>query len=191
MTFSAYTKQFPDEAISTIRSALIFTSILGIVLGIVALVWTNATVVVLGFLFGVALIVMGLFRIYLAFSASFLGAGWRVLSGVLGLLVLAMGIIAVFSPEDAVWLLALFIGIGWIFQGISDLAAAFSKTAHAPTWYLILSGVISLLAGIVLAFIAPFIGLQVLVWVAGIMLIVVSIATLFTLPKKVSAPPAV
>ncbi|ACY23552.1 conserved hypothetical protein [Gordonia bronchialis DSM 43247] len=183
MTFAVYTKQIPDEFVNAVRTAMIVTSVIGIVLGIVAIVWPGPTTVVLGFLFGIALIVAGLFRIYQAFAATFLSVGWRALLGVLGLIVLVAGVIAVTSPEDAVWLLALFIGIGWIFQGVSDLYAAFSGSAHAPKWYLIISGVISVLAGIVLAAVPWALG--VFVWVAGIMLIVVSVATLLTLPKKV------
>ena len=68
MTFAPYAKQIPDELISSIRTAMIVTSIIGIVLGIIAVVWPSATVVVLAVLFGIALIVAGLFRIYVALS---------------------------------------------------------------------------------------------------------------------------
>ena len=106
---------------------MIVTSIIGIVLGIIAVVWPSATVVVLAVLFGIALIVAGLFRIYVAFAAKVLGTGWRILTGILGFLVLVMGIIALFSPANAVWFLALFIGFAWLFDGIGDLVTAFSK----------------------------------------------------------------
>lgn len=191
MTFAPYAKQIPDELISSIRTAMIVTSIIGIVLGIIAVVWPSATVVVLAVLFGIALIVAGLFRIYVAFAAKVLGTGWRILTGILGFLVLVMGIIALFSPANAVWFLALFIGFAWLFDGIGDLVTAFSKTAHAPTWYLILTGVISILAGLVLLIGSSMWALSVLVWVAGIFLIVISVITLFNLPKKVSDQSAV
>lgn len=186
MTFGVYTKQIPDELVGAIRTGLIATSIVGIVLGIIAVVWTDKSVIILGILFGISLIVTGIFRIYQAFAATFIGAGWRLLLGILGLAILALGIIALFSPEDAVWLLALFIGIGWIFQGVGDLYAGVTKSAHAPTWFLVVSGVISVLAGIVMIIAGQF-ALTVFVWVGGILLIVISIATLLTLPKKVDA----
>ena len=85
MTFAVYTKQIPDEFVNAVRTAMIVTSVIGIVLGIVAIVWPGPTTVVLGFLFGIALIVAGLFRIYQAFAATFLSVGWRALLGVLGL----------------------------------------------------------------------------------------------------------
>lgn len=188
MTFAtAYTKHFPDELIGAVRTALIITSIVGIVLGIVAILWPGPTIVVVAILFAISLIIAGIFRIYQAFAASFLSTGTRVLLGIVGAIVLIAGVIAVFSPGDALWLLAVFIGIGWIFQGVADLYGAVTKSGHSPTWFLILSGVISVIAGIVMI-ILPVFSLEVLTWVGGIMLVALSIATLLTLPKKVEAP---
>ncbi|MCZ4579013.1 DUF308 domain-containing protein [Gordonia amicalis] len=192
MTFAtAYTKHFPDELIGAVRTALIVTSIVGIVLGVVVIVWPGPTIVVVAILFAISLIIAGIFRIYQAFAASFLSTGVRVLLGVVGVIVLLAGIIALFSPGDAIWLLAVFIGIGWIFQGVADLYAAVTKSGHSPTWFLILSGIVAVIAGIVMI-ILPVFSLQVLAWVGGIMLVALSIATLLTLPKKVEvAGPAV
>ncbi|MCZ0915059.1 DUF308 domain-containing protein [Gordonia amicalis] len=188
MTFAtAYTKHFPDELIGAVRTALIVTSIVGIVLGVVVIVWPGPTIVVVAILFAISLIIAGIFRIYQAFAASFLSTGVRVLLGVVGVIVLLAGIIALFSPGDAIWLLAVFIGIGWIFQGVADLYAAVTKSGHSPTWFLILSGIVAVIAGIVMI-ILPVFSLQVLAWVGGIMLVALSIATLLTLPKKVDAP---
>lgn len=186
MTFGVYTKQIPDELVGAIRTGLIVTSIVGIVLGIIAVVWPHISVLVLGVLFGISLIVTGIFRIYQAFAASFVSAGWRVLLGILGLLILVLGIMALISPEDAIWLLALFIGVGWIFQGVADLYAAMTKSGHSPVWFLVFAGVVSVLAGIVMI-VAGQLALTAFVWVAGILLIVLSVVTLFTLPKKVDA----
>ncbi|MDS1114172.1 DUF308 domain-containing protein [Gordonia westfalica] len=188
MTFATvYQKHFPDELIGAVRTALIVTSIVGIVLGIVVILWPGPTIVVVAILFAISLIIAGIFRIYQAFAATFLSKGVRVLLGVVGVIVLLAGIIALFSPGDAVWLLAVFIGIGWIFQGVADLYAAVTKSGHSPTWFLILSGIVAVIAGIVMI-ILPVFSLQVLAWVGGIMLVALSIATLLTLPKKVDAP---
>ena len=47
MTFAVYTKQIPDEFVNAVRTAMIVTSVIGIVLGIVAIVWPGPTTVVL------------------------------------------------------------------------------------------------------------------------------------------------
>ncbi|WP_238423164.1 HdeD family acid-resistance protein [Gordonia sp. 'Campus'] len=188
MTFATvYTKHFPDELVGAVRSALIVTSIVGIVLGVIAIVWPGPTIVVVAMLFAISLIIAGIFRIYQAFAASFLGTGARAMLGIVGAIVLLAGVIALFSPGDAVWLLAVFVGIGWIFQGVADLYAAITKSGHSPTWFLILSGIVSVGAGIVMM-ILPSFSLGVLAWVGGIMLVALSIATLLTLPKKVEQP---
>lgn len=191
MTFAtAYTKHFPDELLGAVRTSLIITSIVGIVVGIIAVVWPGPTIVVVAMLFAISLIVAGVFRIYQAFAATFLRKGIRAFLGITGVIVVIAGVIALFSPYDALWLLAVFIGIGWIFQGVADLVAAATKSGHSPTWYLILAGILSVLAGIVMM-ILPVFSLKVLAWVGGIMLIALSIATLLTLPKKVDATPTV
>ncbi|AFA71685.1 putative membrane protein [Gordonia polyisoprenivorans VH2] len=188
MTFGVNTRQFPNEIIGAVRTALIVTSIVGIVLGLVAVFWPRATTLVLAVLFGISLIIAGIFRLYQAFAATFLSTGLRALLGVVGVLTLLVGIIALFSPGDAVWLLALFIGIGWIFQGVHDLFSAVSGSQHSPTWFLILSGVISVIAGIVMIVLGQY-AVTVVVFVGGVMLVVISIVTLCTLPKKIESGP--
>ncbi|MGK2318702.1 HdeD family acid-resistance protein [Gordonia rhizosphera] len=184
MTMADYSRQMPNEAVAFVRTTMITTSIIGIVLGIMMLVWPNVTLLVIAVLFGISLIVAGLFRIYAAFAASLLSGGWRLLLGLVGALILAAGIIALFNPEKSLWLLAIFIGIAWIFQGVADLAQAITGSMHAPRWLLILSGAVSIIAGIVMMTI-PGLAWTAFVWIAAIMLIVISVVTLFILPKKV------
>lgn len=184
MTIADYAKQIPNELIGAVRSTMIATSIAGIVLGIIALAWPRATLLVVAVLFGIALIVAGLFRIYEAFASTLLSGGWRFVLGLIGVVILAAGIIALFNPEQSLVFLAIFIGVGWIFQGCADLSHATAGSLHAPRWLLVLSGIVSIIAGIVMMLI-PGLALATFLWVAAIMLIVVSIVTLFTLPKKI------
>ncbi|MFW0783123.1 DUF308 domain-containing protein [Gordonia sp. CPCC 206044] len=187
MTIADYARQIPDEVVGLVRSAMILTSIIGIALGIIVLVWPKATLVVIAVLFGISLIVAGLFRLYEAFASNLLSGGWRFALGLIGVLILAAGIIALFNPEESLVFLAIFIGIGWIFQGVADLSHAVSGSAHTPRWLLVASGVIAIIAGIVMMSI-PALALATVVWISGILLIVISVATLLTLPKKVNTP---
>ena len=184
MTIADYAKQLPNEVVGAVRATIIFTAVTGIVLGIVALVWPNATLFVIAVLFGISLIVAGLLRIYQAFASTFLSGGWRFVIGLIGALILYAGIVALFNPEASLLFLAIFIGLGWIFQGVGDLFSATTGSRHAPTWLLVLSGIVSIIAGIVMMLI-PGLALATFIWVAAIMLIVISIVSLFTLPKKV------
>ncbi len=188
MTIADYAKQIPDEMVSAVRSAMIASAITGIVLGIIVLVWPSATLFVIGVLFSISLIILGVFRIWQAMASSFLSGGWRAFMGIIGVLILLLGIVALFNPANALQFLAIFISVAWIFQGVGDIATAVSGSAHAPRWLLILSGIVAIVAGLVMFFL-PLFALSVFIWVGAILLIVVSIATLFTLPKKVAAQP--
>lgn len=186
MTIADYSKQLPDELVGALRSTVIASAVAGVVLGIIALVWPAATLLVITILFGFALIFAGVFRLHQAFASSILSTGMRILFGIVGVIIVFAGIITLIRPFEGLVLLGLFIGIGWIFQGVGDLFTVGSGSLHAPKWLVILSGVISVLAGILMvAFPAQLLGT--VLWVGAILLIAISIASLFTLPKKVDA----
>jgi len=176
--------RLPDDAVNVVRSGLIFTSVLGIVLGILMMAWPGPTVFIAGLLFGIALIVTGLFRLFMAFAAVGLSAGLRVVMVIFGVLMVGLGALAVISPEDAWWMLAVFIGVGWIFSGFQDLFGANVHEYLAPRWLVVVGGIISVLAGIGMLIFSPVDTLTTIAWVVGLLLIVVSIAGLFQLPKK-------
>ncbi|MFW0788285.1 HdeD family acid-resistance protein [Gordonia sp. CPCC 205333] len=184
MTFAINVRQYPAELVNMVRTTIIVTSVLGIALGVAILVWPKATLIVAATLFGLSLIATGLLRIYQAAVASFLSIGWRILLGVFGFAILVLGVVALFHPAESLYLLAIFIGVGWLMQGIGELFAIGSGAKHAPIWLLVLSGIISIIAGVVMIAM-PGLALATFLWVGAILLIAVSIASLFTLPKKV------
>lgn len=180
----------PPEAVNAIRSGLLFSAVVGIVLGVLMMVWPGITVFVAGLLFGISLVVAGLFRLFYSFASVGLTFGLRILMLILGLAMVFCGVIAIISPADAWWMLAVFIGIGWIFGGFQDMFGARADVAVAPRWLVIVGGVISVIAGIAMLFLAPGATLTTLAWLLGLMLIVVSIVTLVSLPRKVPVAPA-
>ncbi len=184
MTIADIERQIPETVVGAVRGTVIFSAVVGIVVGIACLVWPNATVAVLGILLGIALIAAGLFRLYESFAATFLSGGLRFALGLIGLMIIWAGVVVLWSPDERIWFLAVFIGIGWIFQGLGDLFGATTGSRHTSVWLAVLSGVVSIIAGIIM--IAwPNLALSTFIWVAGILLIVVSVVSLLTLPKKV------
>lgn len=175
----------PAEAINAVRSGIIFTAVVGIVLGALIMFWPGVTVFIVGLLFGIALVVAGLFRLFYTFAAVGLSFGMRVLLLILGVLMVGCGVVAIISPADAWWMLAVFIGVGWIFGGFQDIFGARANASMAPRWLVIVGGVISVIAGIVMLVFSPGATLPTIMWVLGLMLIVVSIASLVSLPGKV------
>lgn len=175
----------PAEAVNAVRSGIIFTSVVGIVLGALIMFWPGVTVFIAGLLFGIALVVAGLFRLFFTFAAVGLSFGLRMLMLVLGILMVICGVIAIISPQNAWWMLAVFIGVGWIFGGFQDIFGARGDSSVAPRWLVVLGGIISVAAGIVMLVFSPGTTLPTIMWVLGLMLIVVSIASLVSLPRKV------
>lgn len=173
------------RAIAAARSSMITTALAGIVLGIILLFWPGVSLLVVATLFGIALVVAGLFRI--VFGASVHADGkfrwWMI---VLGVLTAIAGVLCLARPVTTLVFIAIMIGIAWIFQGFHDLIAGISGTTSGSRWLAVVGGIISVLAGIIVM-VLPITALGTFAVVGGIMLIVVSIVTLMTLPAKAPA----
>ena len=145
-------------------------------LGVVVLVWPGKSVVVAGALFGVYLLASGIAQAIAAFTVHVSG-GSRVLLFLSGALSVALGVFAFhdFNRGAAVWLLALWIGVGFIFQGVAETAFAINhKDLPEHGWH-IFAGLLSVLAGMVVVA-WPISSIVVLAIVAGVWLVVIGTA---------------
>lgn len=167
----------------TVKGTLIAVSIIGIILGIIALVWPGATLLTIAILFGSYLVAVGLFRVIAAITANSFGGGLRWMLGILGVLVIIAGIICLANPFSSLVILALVIGFGWILDGIVDITAGAAGKTLGPRWLAILSGVVSVIAGIAVLML-PGLAIATFVLFGAILLIVVSATTLLTLPFR-------
>ena len=94
------------------------------------------------------------------------------------MLSIVAGIICLFRPNASLVVIAIFIAIGWIAEGIAALVQGFGSDRTTGTRvFLIVSASSSILAGLVVA-IFPGSSLVLLTRLAGIMLIVIGIAEL-------------
>jgi uncharacterized membrane protein HdeD (DUF308 family) len=76
--------------------------------------------------------------------------GWILADGILAVIV---GIFALAAPGATVLLLALFLGFGLLISGIIEITAALRVQHGAPgRWWVVVFGVITLLAGIFVIF---------------------------------------
>lgn len=167
------------------RGQLIAVAVIGLVLGIVGVVFPGATLLTIAIVFGSYLIVSGIFRINVAFVADSLSVGMRVLTGALGALIVVAGILALSNPFAELVILAIVIGVGWVLEGIIDIAAAV-RGVVAPRWFGLVSGVVSIAAGVAM-FVLPAAGLVSLLLIGSVLMIVVSLTTLLTLPRRLRA----
>ena len=173
-----------SAARARIRGLLVATAVLGIVVGVIALVWPGPTLVVVAVLFGISLIVTGVYRLSVAFLAPGLSTGIRVLFGGLGLLIVLAGLLCLSDPAESLVLLAIVIGVSWIVQGVHDLVSRRVDTHGVPHWLMIASAVVSILAGVVVIAL-PGLAIGTFLVVGAILLIVVSVINLITIPRRV------
>jgi uncharacterized membrane protein HdeD (DUF308 family) len=168
------------------RGFVLASAITAIVMGAIALFWPGVTLLTVALLFGAYLVVTGVFRLVLALTSTTLGAGVRWFVGILGVLVLIAGVVALANPAQSLVVLALVIGIGWIVDGIASVVAGFTGRTELPRWLAVVTGVVSIIGGIVI-FALPGLAIATFVLVGGWILIAIGIATLFSLPPKSQA----
>lgn len=152
---------------------LLFIGILAVALGVIVLVWPGKTLVVAGVLFGIYLVVSGVGYMFAAFG-SHAGAAMRVLAFLAGSVSLVLGFFCFRDKLESLMLLALFIGIGWLFRGMTLLVAALSFDQVPARGWQAFSGVIIVIGGGVMI-ISPLNSIAVLALVAGWWLIAIGI----------------
>ena len=151
------------------KSALV-SGILAVVLGILILVWPGKTLLVAAILFGIYLLFTGIAQVIFAFSLD-VSAGGRVLLFISGAAALILAVLCFRSLQDSILLLAIWIGVGFIFRGVATTVSAISDPTLPGRGWEIFVGVISLLAGIVMLA-SPFESIATLTIVVCIWLIV-------------------
>lgn len=157
---------------------LLLTGVLAVALGVIVLVWPGKTLVVAGVVFGIYLVVSGIGYVFAAFGTH-AGAAMRVLTFVGGVVSVVLGLFCFRNELESIMLLALWIGIGWLFRGITLLAAALSFDHLPARGWQALSGVIIVIGGVVLI-VSPLDSIAILALVAGWWLIVIGIIDVIT-----------
>jgi uncharacterized membrane protein HdeD (DUF308 family) len=152
---------------------LLVIGIVAVALGAIVLYWPGKTLLVAGVLFGIYLVVSGIGYVFAAFGAH-AGAAMRVLMFLTGVVSLVLGFFCFRDKLESILLLALWIGISWVFRGVTLLAAALSFDHLPARGWQALAGVIIVIGGGVLI-ISPLDSIEILTLVAGIWLIVIGI----------------
>lgn len=149
---------------------LVVRGLIGIVFGIVAIVWPIDTAIALALLWGFWVLMDGVGSIAQAFQPESRGGRlWLVVFGVISLLA---AFFAIFSPGMAAATLTWILGIWLIVRGVFELVGAFGSTVMIPRWLLVLSAAASILLGILFAAnpgagavgIATWLGVVALIW---------------------------
>ncbi|MBG0854066.1 HdeD family acid-resistance protein [Streptomyces spinoverrucosus] len=158
--------------------AVLATGVASLILGVLVLVWPGASLLAAAVLFGVYLLVSGVLQLVSAFGTH-KTTSLRVLAFVSGALSILLGLFCFRGAMQSILLLALWIGIGWLFRGITQTLAAASDPAMPARGWQIVLGAVTFLAGIVLIA-SPFESVAVLTVVGGCWLVAVGLVEIVT-----------
>jgi len=156
--------------------AVALRGVLGILFGLIALVFPGATMLSLVLVFAAYLLVDGVFAIVAAVRAARQREQWGLLT-LEGIVNIAAAVLAVLWPGLTVIAFVLLIAAWAIVTGVLVLAAASRLNIDHGRWWLVLGGVASLAYGVLLI-IAPLIGALVLTWWIGAYALVFGVALL-------------
>ncbi|MEX7473227.1 HdeD family acid-resistance protein [Mycobacterium adipatum] len=189
----------PPTLLPQLWKATLVSGVLAVGLGVAVVAWPGISILVAAIFFGAYLLVTGIAQVVFAFSLH-VSAGGRVLLFISGAASVILAVLSFRHLFDAVLLLAIWIGIGFIFRGVATAVSAISDPTLPGRGWNIFVGVISLVAGIVVLA-SPFESIGTLALVTGIWLIVIGVMEVVTAfgirsaskklaPTTPAAPPA-
>ena len=176
MTTTPGTASVPSLLPHLWKSTLV-SGILSLILGGMILAWPGRTILLAAILFGVYLLVTGIAQVVFAFALH-VSAGSRILLFISGAASLILAVLAFrhFGKDQltAILLLAIWIGIGFIFRGVATSISAISDPTLPGRGWSIFIGLISLLAGIIVLA-SPFASIVTLALVVGVWFVVIGV----------------
>ena len=147
------------------RALWITFGVITLAIGLALLLWPGLTLLTAAVLFGVQMLVTGVFWLAGSFTADALGRQ-RWLSAVAGLLALVAGILCLRAPFQTIAVLALLLGATWVVGGVAEAFHGFGASGWA-----VFSGVVTAIGGIVVL-VWPVASLIALTWLLAVVLIV-------------------
>jgi uncharacterized membrane protein HdeD (DUF308 family) len=151
--------------------ATLLLGVLTVILGVIVSLHPSGSLNVLAVLLGILMILSGIFHLVRVFDSS---EQHRVWLAVGGLLFIVIGVVLIRHLHLTVAIIGLVIGITWIVQGLTALIAGLAGEVREGRGWWIAFGVISLIAGIVVAA-APITSVNVLAVLVGILFVVMGI----------------
>jgi uncharacterized membrane protein HdeD (DUF308 family) len=145
--------------------AVALRGVLGIVFGLIAFYLPGATILSLVFIFAAYVIVDGVFAIISAIRAARQGERWGLLV-VEGIADFLVGALSMLWPGLTALAFVLIIACWSVVSGSLMVFAAFNLNIEHGRWWLVLSGALSVVFGVLLIG-APLLGVIVVAWWLG------------------------
>ena len=151
--------------------ATLFLGVATLILGLIVSFHPTGSLNVIAVLLGILMILSGLFHLIRVFDPR---EPHRVWLGIAGLLFIVIGVVLIRHLHLTRSLIGLIIGITWIVQGLTALIGGISGGVREGRAWWIFFGVVSLIAGIVVA-VSPESSLNFLAVLVGIWFVVMGI----------------
>jgi uncharacterized membrane protein HdeD (DUF308 family) len=174
---------------------LVVRGVVGIVFGILAIVWPIETATALAFLWGLWALMDGVGLLTASFQPE--ARGSRLGLVLMGAIALVAAFFAIFSPAVTAKALTWILGIWLIVRGLFEAIDAATRERTTPRWLLLLSAALSILLGILFVAnpgaaavgIATFLGVVAVMWGTVFVLGGLAVRHELTGPETTSAAP--
>ena len=138
----------PPAMLTGSWQATLFLGVVTLILGVIVSFHPTGSLNVVAVLLGILMILSGIFHLIRVFDPR---ERHRIWLGIAGLLFIVIGVVLIRHLHLTRALIGLVIGITWIVQGLTALIAGISGGVREGRAWWITFGVISLIAGIVVA----------------------------------------
>jgi uncharacterized membrane protein HdeD (DUF308 family) len=184
-TYDMMTEESGLEKLGRNWGLVLTLGILTFIVGLLMVIFTKQSVFVLAVFFGIYLFVSGIFQLVQSFAVK----EHRALLAISGILSIILGVFAFKSLQNSFELLVIFIGIAWLFRGITELVVGLQAKGMQGRGWMITGGILGIIGSIVI-FVWPAASIGVIVWVSGIFFMVLGISEIvgaFSLKKAADA----
>ena len=161
----------PPSVLADSWQATLVLGVLTLILGIIVSFHPSGSLNVVAVLFGILMILSGIFHLIRIFDRD---ERHRIWAGIAGLLFIVIGVVLIRHLHLTVALIGLVIGITWVVQGLTALIGGLSGGVREGRAWWIAFGVISVIAGIVVVS-APVTSVNALAVLLGIWFIIMGI----------------
>ena len=172
MTSADYDVQpAPPSVLADSWLATLVLGVLTLILGIIVSFHPSGSLNVVAVLFGILMILSGIFHLIRIFDRD---ERHRIWAGIAGLLFIVIGVVLIRHLHLTVALIGLVIGITWVVQGLTALIGGLAGGVREGRAWWIAFGVISVIAGIVVVS-APVTSVNALAVLLGIWFVIMGI----------------
>ncbi len=161
----------PPSMLASSWQGTLILGVLTLILGVVVTLHPTGSLNAVAILLGILMILSGIFHLLRVFGPD---EQHRVWLGIAGLLFIVIGVVLIRHLHLTRALIGLLIGITWIVQGLAALIGGIAGGSREGRGWWIAFGVVSLIAGIVVA-VAPESSVTALAVLLGIWFIIMGI----------------